>query len=103
MKEGENVKKKSEPIKQFIPLNRCFSVMFVTEMQTSGCARYNWDFQGSPEEMLSPACCRRIGGCGYLVLWAPDFGDDGERGDEPYNMHLRTATCKELLEVYCLL
>lgn len=31
---------------------------------------------------------------------APDLGDGGEVADEPPNRDLRTASCKELLEVY---
>lgn len=63
--------KKSKPIKRFVALNKCFNVIFVTEIQPMGCARDKWDFQGDPKEMLSPGCCRRGTGCGYPLPIAP--------------------------------
>ncbi|XP_028942931.1 protein FAM53B, partial [Antrostomus carolinensis] len=52
----------------------------VMEMQTIGCARYNWDFQGNLEELLSPGCCRRLEQPGASI-WdcLSDKGEEGSR------------------------
>ena len=40
------------------------------------------------------------GHLGQSTQVAPDLGERGEMDDEPHNRDLRTASCKELLEVY---
>lgn len=91
------------------PLNKCFSVTFVTEMQTIGCTRCQLGFSRQPQRDAKlrllhksrgvwipdshstfPLCVGNRAG-GHLVQSTqvtPDLGDGGETDDEPHKRDL---------------